>query len=509
MNISVDADVAAQQASRGDNGGNGDSDDTDEILNELLAMIWSDDDAEERRHGNQPSSANSSPDATPRQTSVNGYGNTSNHNHTTTNVNSNHNQSNGCRTAVASSSDEHSDASNTSSVRSLDAQAKEQRRLEMRRKRNRESMVRLRERKRIADKKLAALAQGLEMRLQQLRARQAQPLPLDQLQISGPPGWDFSAQDQAGMNGVEDGNQNYRQMMEEMLVELQQIEQKMRSENAHLAQEIYKHEQAFYALREVIAELRESDRLMPMLQEYDPVAWVKEIVHHFPHLYSTDIFQFMRRSIQEVLGTLTMTNKMNESRYDIFGWRIKREINDTWIDFMFSKDFPHVNIDAVAGKTWAVQSHSHSVNETMPRNHFMKVLRIVNENTYLCARNLFFPGDETNYIMIYVFMRIKTSQGWVIAQRSLLPDDSAAVQAILGPKFSLVNAFYGMVLTQLETTNADGSKTVSPIGCNATYGGRMGNGTAHYAKIVGPENFFSMLRWENVCIGPLYRLMPQ
>uniref|UniRef100_K3WXF4 BZIP domain-containing protein n=1 Tax=Globisporangium ultimum (strain ATCC 200006 / CBS 805.95 / DAOM BR144) TaxID=431595 RepID=K3WXF4_GLOUD len=501
MNISVDADVAARHARASCGHGNGDG--TDELLNELLAMIWSDDDAEERRH----SSTNSSPDATPRQPSSSGYGISSNRTHIHSNP------SNGYRTpvAIASSSDEHSDASNSSSVRStsLDAQAKEQRRLEMRRKRNRESMIRLRERKRIADKKLVDLAQGLEMRLQQLRARQAQPLSLDQLQISGPLGWDTSAQDQNGMHGFEDGNQNYRQMMEEMLVELQQVEQKVRSENAHLAQEIYKHEQAFHALREVIAELRESDRLTPVSQEYDPVAWVKEIVHHFPHLYSTDIFQFMRQSIQEVLGTLTMTNKMNESKYDIFGWRIKREINDTWIDFMFSKDFPHVNTDAVAGKTWAVQSHSHSINETMPRNHFMKVLRIVNENTFLCARNLFFPGDQTNYIMIYVLMRVRTTQGWVIAQRSLLPDDSAAVQAILGPKFSLVNAFYGMVLTQLETTNTDGSKTVSPIGCNATYGGRMGNGTAHYAKIVGPENFFSMLRWESACVGPLYRLMPQ
>uniref|UniRef100_K3WXF8 BZIP domain-containing protein n=1 Tax=Globisporangium ultimum (strain ATCC 200006 / CBS 805.95 / DAOM BR144) TaxID=431595 RepID=K3WXF8_GLOUD len=416
----------------------------------------------------------------------------------------------------SSSSGDQGDASSTysnSTVRitttspSLDAMAKERRSLEMRRKRNRESMYRLRQRKKLADSKLQELAKGLEMRLQRLKIRQQQ---------QGQRPWPPSALARAGIdllnaptNALEllsqgnDGGLNYRQMMEEMLVELQQVEQKMRSENAHLAQEIYKHEQAFHALREVIAELREAERLTPVPQEYDPVAWVNEISHYMPHLYSSDVFQLMATSMQEVLGTLTTVNKMPESKYDIFGWRVKREINNTWIDFMFSKDFVHMDIDTVARKTWAVQSHATDVQETMGRMHFMKVLRAVNDHTLLCARNLFFPNDYTNYIMIYVLMLVKTSQGWIIAQRSLMPEDGVNVQAILGPNFSYVNAFYGMVLTRLKTTNTDGSKTISPTGCNATYGGRMGDGTKHYTDVVGPENFFAMLRWESACVGPL------
>ncbi|TYZ62862.1 hypothetical protein PybrP1_003591 [[Pythium] brassicae (nom. inval.)] len=298
--------------------------------------------------------------------------------------------------------------------------------------------------------------------------------------------------------------------------QLRVVEDAFRRENALLAHEIDRYEQAFVAVQDVVAELREQEAEAAAANraaaagaaDSDHFAWTARVTALLPQVQSAEILAFVARSVDEVLQQVRASQQLAEAEHTILGWRVRRAVAGEWIRFAVSKDFAHEDVDAVAHKTWFVQSQSQTVNATMPQHHLMKVLRVVNDNALICARNLFFPGDATNYCTIYLLMRVATPRGYVIAQRSLVPTDAALLRRLLGPGFSYVNLFYGMILERPAASDAVGDAAAAgPSGCSATFGGVATNGTEEYVNTSAKDVFVAMLRWESVCIGPLYRLL--
>ncbi|GAB9472537.1 hypothetical protein Gpo141_00009713 [Globisporangium polare] len=377
--------------------------------------------------------------------------------------------------------------------------AKKKRQLEMRRKRNRESMRRVRQRKRIHYSELKTMLPGLEKRLahlQELKAqREARQLACDSTAtalvestnaLTGAPGPDLV------------------KAMESLRI----AEEAARRENAWLEQEIDKYQQAFVALQDEISELREENARTEAPLENDPFAWTSHAIPLLPQFHQAEMVEFVRHSAVEVIRQVRAAHNLPETATGVFGWRTWRTVDGPWIHFAVSKDFMHEDVEVVAQKTWFVNSQSHTIHTTMPRNHYMKVLRVVNENTIICARNLFFPGDEINYCNIYLLMNIKTANGFVVAQRSLLPADFEVLRRHLGAKFSYVNVFYAMILERLTVDDEDDENPVFlPTGFKATFGGLASNGTEIYANTWAKDLFIAMLRWESACVGPLYRLL--
>ncbi|GAB9472538.1 hypothetical protein Gpo141_00009714 [Globisporangium polare] len=379
--------------------------------------------------------------------------------------------------------------------------AREKRQLEMRRKRNRESMRRVRQRKRIENSELKKLLPGLEARLNYLREMKLQQERQLATGVANAMVHNGNSNGGGGIVAAPDSN------LERAMEQLRIVEDAFRRENTWLEQEIDKYEQAFVALQDEIDELRKADALTEAPPMDDPFAWTSRAIGYLPQFHNAAMFDFVRHSVIEVVHQVEAAHKLHETANEILGWRSRRTVTGSWIHFAVSKDFMHEDVEMVASKTWFVMSQSHTVNSTMPQNHNMKVLRVVNENTVICARNLFFPDDETNYCTIYLLMRVKTAKGYVIAQRSLLPADYNLLTQHLGSKYSYVNIFYGMILERHMVVNADGHPAFAPSGCKATFGGLAGNGTEIYVNTWAKDLFMAMLRWESACVGPLYRLL--
>lgn len=128
--------------------------------------------------------------------------------------------------------------------------AKEKRQLEMRRKRNRESMCRVRQRKRIESSELKNLLPGLEKKLTELQERKLQ----QEYQLAGGTATAM-VQSTNGIAGAP--GPGAPQAMEQLRI----VEDTFRCENAWLEREIDKYEQAYVALQDEIDELREEDAL--------------------------------------------------------------------------------------------------------------------------------------------------------------------------------------------------------------------------------------------------------
>ncbi|GAB9472536.1 hypothetical protein Gpo141_00009712 [Globisporangium polare] len=374
--------------------------------------------------------------------------------------------------------------------------AKEKRQLEMRRKRNRESMRRVRQRKRIEGSELKKLFNVLEKRLSDLEERKIRR----ESELAGGAATAM-VESTNGIAGAPGPN------MPEALEQLRVVEDTFRRENEWLEKEIDKYHQAYVALQDEIEDLREEDALTVAPLVDDPFSWTTSAISFLPQFHQAEMFQFVRHSVIEVMRQVEAAHKIQEIPTELFGWRTRRSVDGSWIHFAVSKDFASEDVEAIAQKTWLVNSQSHTVNSTMPQNHNMKVLRVVNENTVICARNLFFPGDETNYCTIYLLMCVKTAKGYVIAQRSLLPEDCNVLKLHLGSKYSYVNVFYGIILERHTVVNTEGVTELAPEGCKCTFGGLAGNGTEIYVNTWAKDLFIAMLRWENSCVGPLYRLL--
>lgn len=391
--------------------------------------------------------------------------------------------------------------------------AKEKRQLEMRRKRNRESMRRVRQRKRIEYSELKKLLPGLEARLTHLRELKAQ----HERHVAGGAAnamlMQTSGSASAALASLTAAHNHAGPALVQAMEQLRIVEDAFRRENALLEREIDKYEQAFVAVQDLITEQQDAATSAAAASRndcdaLDYFAWTARVLPLLPQIQTDEIYDFVRRSVVEVVEQIEAAQSLDEAVHEILGWRVRRTIAGPWIRMVVSKDFVNEDVETVADKTWFVQSQSHTVNATMPQNHLMKVLRVVNDSTLVCARNLFFPGDETNYCTIYLLMRVKTPQGYVIAQRSLVPTDAALLARHLGAKFSYVNLFYGMILERHTSSSGDEDSAFAPSrGCKATFGGLAGNGTERYAQSSAKDLFIAMLRWESACVGPLYRLL--
>lgn len=368
--------------------------------------------------------------------------------------------------------------------------AKEKRQLEMRRKRNRESMRRVRQRKRLEYSELKKLLPGLEARLVHLRERKAE----HERTVANDAVLAIAATDAVPSGPV---------ALAAAVAQLRVVEDAFRRENAVLEHAIDTYEQAFVAVRDVVAELHDQQAAAPPSQAPDDAfAWTTRATALLPTLQTADMAAFVAHSVDEVLLQVRAAQTLDEAAHTILGWRVRRAVAGSWIRFAVSKHFAHADVDVVTHKTWFVQSQSQTVNATMPQNHGMKVLAVVTTDAVVCARNLFFPGDETNYCTIYLLMRVPTARGYVIAQRSLLPTDAAQLARELGPSYSYVNLFYGMILER-----PDGNENMEATGCSVTFGGVASNGTETYVNTSAKDAFLAMLRWESACVGPLYRLL--
>ncbi|GAB9472535.1 hypothetical protein Gpo141_00009711, partial [Globisporangium polare] len=94
-----------------------------------------------------------------------------------------------------------------------------------------------------------------------------------------------------------------------------------------------------------------------------------------------------------------------------------------------------------------------------------------------------------------------------------LPEYEGRLDDALGDNRSYSHMFYGLTFARLPV-NSNSTPSVAPTsppgcarrGCSVKYGGRVGNGSELMAQTWAMDVLLAVLRWENSCVKPLYRL---
>ncbi|GLD97925.1 hypothetical protein PINS_up006622 [Pythium insidiosum] len=325
---------------------------------------------------------------------------------------------------------------------------------------------------------------------------------------------DLRESDLQVMRDIPPSNRMVLAAVQRKIRELQAVEVQLSQQNSSLRDELQRFETMLESLRQHMDNLhvddgRASEATFP--EEPDrsqDFSWVSRIVPFLPQLHDDyDVYSLMQRSFQEVIVAARIAETYLARAHQVLGWRDTRLVNDTWVEFVFSKEIMHSDMETIAAKTWALQSQGVDLNNVMPQKHDMRVLRRINDNTLICARNLLFPGDNTNYCTVYLLLRVEYGDGYVVAQRTLEPENPVALERVLGSSYSYVRVFYGLMMSPRTRIAENGTVVKEEKGCHVKFGGRVGNGTVDYATSWAMDILVAILRWENKCVGPVLQLV--
>lgn len=248
--------------------------------------------------------------------------------------------------------------------------------------------------------------------------------------------------------------------------------------------------------------------------------WVNAVLPLLPSLSRSRVYELVRESCLDITKQVKASDSCDPSANTVLGWSDTRTVSGNWADFQFSKDFAHENLDALVAKTWSVVTFASQHDRFHSKTLQLKILDQLNEDTFIVARNSRFPVDGRYYSSIYVLLRVKTANGYVIGGRTICPppENAVRVQECLGGNRTYTHMFCAMSFSELSVNDAstphhqgtldtsDSGRSRLERGCRVRYSGRIGNGSARYAQTWVMEMLLAALRWENTCVGPLYQL---
>lgn len=389
--------------------------------------------------------------------------------------------------------------------------------VDMRRKRNRDSMRRVRQRKMVEVDHLRRQMELLQEKLEELR------LVREHTGASSSTG--TSPPESSGSKDT----QLVRPRSTGEVQELLEVIKALQYEQVCLHNAILSHQQVSASLVQIIDEskslnFRNESLYTHMYQYDDEFQWVNAVLPLLPPLSKARVSDLVRESYLDLVGHIqaadSRLNKANMASGNsngytsnsVLGWSDKRTVSGRWADFAFAKDFPHEDMDALAAKTWQILTYTDQQNGFQSQGLHLKVLEKLNDDTLLMARSTFFPLENKYYSSIYVLLRVETAQGYVIGGRTIcpLPEYESRLDDALGDNRSYSNMFYGLTFDRLpEVTSASSSPSPPAYagrGCRVKYGGRVGNGSELMAQTWAMDVLLAVLRWENSCVKPLYRL---
>ncbi|KAF1325981.1 hypothetical protein FI667_g8813, partial [Globisporangium splendens] len=256
-------------------------------------------------------------------------------------------------------------------------------------------------------------------------------------------------------------------------------------------------------------------------QEHDDeFKWVNDVLPLLPPLSRANTYALVRESYLDIVTHFTAADSCRESEHTVLGWSDKRAVDGSWAHILFSKDFFHDNMETLVAKTWAGVTFASKGEDFHAAKLHLKVLERLNDDTLVIARNSYFPTENRYYSSIYVLLRVQTSTGYVIGGRTIcpLPENEHRMATCLGPNRAYTHVFCALSFSRLapaydneymavkSESGEFGSSFERAQGCRVKYGGRIGNGTALFTQTWAMDVLLAVLRWENSCVAPLYRL---
>lgn len=348
--------------------------------------------------------------------------------------------------------------------------------LELRRRRNRDSMRRARSRQRSEQEQLETAIEQLEARLERLlRAKQE----------------DRGGAALDAYSALLRETEQLRAEQDE-LGELTRRHAHFRARLAKLADQERKAQEA-----ELLAvEAQEDSALLrPLLGWVTPAA-------------TEQLVAFARERLLEVAE---LTDALAPTTQSLLGWQGKRAIRSNWAHYMMSKSFPLESAQWLAKRTWdcTVNSDVAEMKQVLVWANGTRVLHRLSPDAVVLARDMNIPNLQDpdhpirlRYILLVFRTELPDNRGFLVGTETLNVHGTS-VEECLEQTISHATGMHSLTMYGFHFARIPDERGG---GCHVTLAGRSSDGSLMYARKVLFEVLPSILRWENTFVAPILRV---
>lgn len=192
------------------------------------------------------------------------------------------------------------------------------------------------------------------------------------------------------------------------------------------------------------------------------------------------------------------------------GWANKRLVETTWLSYLFRKDFPGRDAEATMEKTWKSTVSLDRFSKVIRWAKDMKILHWLSPDAAIIKREIDVPNSAcgempTRICFTLLVSRIVTPDGFTIVTQNL-NTSATSIQECFDrdlcspPGMNTPYTMYGLVFRRIPR------KSGSAEGCSVTLAGVAGNRTNAYVHLLSMEMIPVVLLWENAIIGSIVKL---
>lgn len=365
--------------------------------------------------------------------------------------------------------------------------------LELRRKRNRDSMRRARHRQRNDQEKLETMIDQLEDRLEALMRSKENSLAVATSTTSG--------DDQSSIT-------SYSYSAYSSLLRQTEL---LRDQNDELSEQVRKHAHFQERIGKLVdQEKKQFESEIQADEDHEDHALLQPLLQWVTRATVIELVHYSRDRILEVAD---LTNTLVPTTHSVLGWEGKRTIHANWAHYTMTKSFLHESAAWLAKRTWdcTVNQDVGEMKQVLSWTNGTKVLHRLSDDAVVIARDMLVPNlqDIDHPIRLrYILLVFRTPilDGGFLVGTETLNVYGTSVEDCLEQKVSLANGMSALTMYAFLFTRIRAPETGADLGCNVTLAGRSGDGSLTYARKVLFEVLPSILRWENTFVAPILRV---
>ncbi|GLD97427.1 hypothetical protein PINS_up006111 [Pythium insidiosum] len=260
-----------------------------------------------------------------------------------------------------------------------------------------------------------------------------------------------------------------------------------------------------HRLREMMTEHDLFQRTIQSLWRCEPSASVTEDVNPGANnarewVSPSRCFAFLRETY-ELICRFDESRDFVSTGASFMGWTDRRRIDDetSHLQYGFSKQFPLEFAEVLLNRSWDVfcdeTQWSRLVDPSVSTDY--QIIQVINSDLIIVQRRHRHAQLHLVFVTVHVLFRLRTPQGYLLCFRTIpVPE----IQATLAPHEIWFDVLNWTFFNPLH--DDDGQRT--GIGCDVVCGGSLGDVSRVTQEHWMFEIIISVLRWEALCVGPLF-----
>ncbi|KAG3180694.1 hypothetical protein PC128_g15505 [Phytophthora cactorum] len=184
---------------------------------------------------------------------------------------------------------------------------------------------------------------------------------------------------------------------------------------------------------------------------------------------------------------------------NFMGWTDKRKYDESQaLQYGFAKTFPLESAEKLLMQTWNVFCHA----DTMAHLSFnasvitrFEIVQTLGDDLCIIRRDHKFPHLPLNFVTVHIVFRLQTPTGYTMCMRTI---PTPELKDALEPHEHYYDVFHWTHFN--HAFDEDGL----PAGCEISTGGYIADVKQLVSKYWLFELVMSVLRWENMCVAPLF-----